>query len=254
MGHININSIRNKFNMLTIMINGNTDIFMLLETKVDSSFTNAQFVIEGYAPPFRFDRNCHGGRILLFITEDIPAKMLSATCTNDFKEFFVELNFLEKFLLCCFYNFHKSNISSHLISLGETFNIQMTKYDNFLTVEDFNSYLSEFAMSTFCETYHLQNLVKSPTCFKNPEKPSCIDLILTNCPKSSMNTQTVETGLSDFQKLTLTVLKIHYAKPSTKIAAYRDYKNFSDENFRSDFHNETGRFFSFLLLILTLSF
>ena len=82
--------------MLTIMINGNTDIFMLLETKVDSSFTNAQFVIEGYAPPFRFDRNCHGGRILLFITEDTPAKMLRATCTNDFEEFFVELNFLEK--------------------------------------------------------------------------------------------------------------------------------------------------------------
>ena len=60
-----------------------------------------------------------------------------------------------------------------------------------------------------------------------------------------MNTQTVETGLSDFQKLILTVLKIHYAKPSTKIAAYRDYKNFSDESFRSDFHNETGRYHHF---------
>ena len=60
-----------------------------------------------------------------------------------------------------------------------------------------------------------------------------------------MDTQTVETGLSDFQKLILTVLKIHYAKPSTKIAAYRDYKNFSDESFRSDFHNETGRYHHF---------
>lgn len=73
--------------MLTIMINDNTDIFMLSEMKVDSSFTNAQFAIEGYTPPFRFDRNCHGGRILLFITEDIPAKMLSATCKTILRNF-----------------------------------------------------------------------------------------------------------------------------------------------------------------------
>ena len=51
----------------------------------------------------------------------------------------------------------------------------MTKYGNFLIVGDFNSELLESAMGTFCETYHLQNLVKSPTCFKISEKPSYID-------------------------------------------------------------------------------
>lgn len=45
-GHININSVRNKFDRLTSMIKGNTDILMISETKLDSSFTNAQFVIE----------------------------------------------------------------------------------------------------------------------------------------------------------------------------------------------------------------
>ena len=34
---------------------------------------------------------------------------------------------------------------------------------------------------------------------------------------SFMKIQTVETGLSDFHKLTLTILKIHYEKPSRKI-------------------------------------
>ena len=37
----------------------------------------------------------------------------------------------------------------------------------------------------------------------------CIDLILTNLPKSFQHTQTIEIGLSDFHKLTLTVLKTH---------------------------------------------
>ena len=50
-------------------------------------------------------------------------------------------------------------------------------------------------MDTFCETYHLHNLVKSPASFKNPEKASCTDLILTNCPKLFMNTKRVESSV-----------------------------------------------------------
>ena len=42
--------------------------------------------------------------------------------------------------------------------------------------------------------------------FKNVENPSCIDLILTNRPKSFINATLVEMGLSDFHKMTITVL------------------------------------------------
>ena len=37
-------------------------------------------------------------------------------------------------------------------------------------------------MGEFCENYSLKHLVKEPTCFKNPDKPTCIDLMLTNKP------------------------------------------------------------------------
>ena len=140
---------------------------MVLETKLDSSFPNAQFVIEGYSPPY--DANFHGGGILFFIREDILARMRSTTLSNDFEGFFVVLNFRKKkFLYCCTYSSHKTNISSHLNSIGETMNIQMTKYSIFLIVGDFNSELSESAVSTFCEMYRLHNLVKSSTCSKTP--------------------------------------------------------------------------------------
>ena len=95
-GHININSARSKFDMLTFTKRDNTNIFMVSETKLNSSFTNAQFVIERYAPPFRYDRNCHVGGILLFIREDILAKMLSTASTNDFEVFFVDWKFWRK--------------------------------------------------------------------------------------------------------------------------------------------------------------
>ena len=83
----------------------------------------------------------------------------------------------------------------------------MCNYDIFLVIGDLNSEISEMAITQFCETYSHQNLVKDPTCYKNPSKPTCMDLILTNFPKSFQHTQTIETGLSDFRELTLIVVK-----------------------------------------------
>ena len=55
--------------------------------------------------------------------------------------------------------------------------------------------------------------------------PSFIDLLLTNCPKSLESALTMETGLSDFHKLVVTVLKVKHEKVLLKIIQYRDYKN-----------------------------
>ena len=46
--HLNINSLRNKFDYLIEQITGNIDILMISETKLDSSFPMGQFLINGY--------------------------------------------------------------------------------------------------------------------------------------------------------------------------------------------------------------
>ena len=108
-------------------------------------------------------------------------------------------------------------------------------YNNFLIVGDFSSEMTESAMENFCETYHLYNLIKDPTCFKNSDKPSRIDLLLTNFPKSLLKSQTLETGLSDFHKLT------HKLKQKPLVVTYRDYKNFSNEKFSSRTFKRNGK-------------
>ena len=107
----------------------------------------------------------------------------------------------------------------------------IASYDNFLVIGDLDSEISEMAMTEFFEIYNLQNLVKDPTCYKNPSKLTCINLILTNFPKSFQYTQTTETGLSDFPKLTLAVLKTHFPRLKPNILNYRDYKGFVTINF-----------------------
>jgi len=99
---------------------------------------------------------------------------------------------------------------------------------------DFNSEPTESCLNEFMNIYGLQNLIHDATCFKNPDNPSCIDLILTNHPKCFQNSQTVETGLSDFHKSTLTVLKMHFKKQNAKIILYRDFRHFCSQAFHEN--------------------
>ena len=45
---------------------------------------------------------------------------------------------------------------------------------------DFNVNLSHSSMKEFCDLNGFKNLINEMTCYKNSEKPTCIDLILTN--------------------------------------------------------------------------
>ena len=89
-------------------------------------------------------------------------------------------------------------------------------------------------METFCEFYGLKNLIKVPTCYQNPQNPSCIDLILTNSPLSFQSSGVIETGLSDFHKMTVTVIGTNFQKLDPKIIRYRDYRKYCNYNVRQD--------------------
>ena len=54
-GHLNINSISNKFDTMKQMLMHDLDIFMVTETRLDDSFPVSQFNVEGFGSPFRLD-------------------------------------------------------------------------------------------------------------------------------------------------------------------------------------------------------
>ena len=226
--HLNINSLRNKFDMLADIVMEKIDILCISETKLDDSFPSSNFIIKGFSPPYRRDRkNCGscGGGIIIFVRSDIPSKLLTSfEVTDDNECIFVEINLHKtKWLIGNFYNPHKNLIRNRITFLGKCMDHYLPKYDNLLLLGDFNSEMSEPIMEAFCGNYNLKNLVNENTCFKNPENPSCIDLMLTNRYRKFHNTLVVETGLSDFHKMTITVLKKFYEKKKPKIISYRDY-------------------------------
>ena len=128
-GHININSIRNKFESSVKYVDNNLEILMISEKKIGDTFPESQFLIQGFSTPYRLDRTARGGGILLYIRRDIPSKILKKITVNkSFEGFFVELNLRsKKWLLGCSYNPHLDKLCKdyeNIILQGE-FNLKL---------------------------------------------------------------------------------------------------------------------------------
>ena len=61
--------------------------------------------------------------------------------------------------------------------------------------------------------------------------------MLTNRKSSFQDSITIETGLSDHHKMTLSVLKTFFRKKDPKIVNYRSYKKFNENLFRDELKN-----------------
>ena len=73
-GHLDINSIRNKFDTLDNIIKA-FDIFLISESKLDNTFLINQFTIGGYKV-FRRDRKRFESGLILYINENIPLNLV----------------------------------------------------------------------------------------------------------------------------------------------------------------------------------
>ena len=62
--------------------------------------------------------------------------------------------------------------------------------------------------------------------------------MLPNKNRSFQTSCAIETGLSDFHKMAVSILKYYFAKAELKVIFYGDYKNFSNESFRSIITNK----------------
>ena len=174
--HLNINLIRNKFELLSVQIKASVDVLMISETKIDDSFLVGQLLIGGFCAPYS---SAH------LITGDI----------NPIGSVSVELNLRNnKWLIDCSYNPHKSLIGNHLDAVSKTLDLHSSTFDKIILLPNFNTEIDEKYMQSFCDNYSLKSLIRQPICYKIFEKLICIDLVLTNMPCSFQNTCVIKEG------------------------------------------------------------
>ena len=113
----------------------------------------------------------------------------------------------------------------------------LSKYDNITLAGDLNidelgpsSNSSKNYLPNIKDIFGLTNLIKEPTCFKS-QNSTLLDLILTNRPRSFMQSQNFETELSDCHKLACIILRASFQKLLPKIIKYRDQIDFKKSFF-----------------------
>ena len=150
----------------------------------------------------------------------------------------VELNLRkQKWLIFFCYNPHKHTIKDHLQQIKDAIDFYSKSYENIILIVGFNVEISDSHVDSFCTISHLKSLIKEPTCYRNPEKPTCIDLISTNCPRQFQAMLTLETGLSDFHKMTVAASKSEFSHQKPKMISNRNYQHFDRNNVEKEFKN-----------------
>ena len=136
------------------------------------------------------------------------------------------------------YNPHKSLIGNHLDTVSKKLDLHSSTYDKIILLGCFNTKIDEQRMQSFCDNYPLKSLIRQAT-YKNFEKKTqpYIDLILTNMSRSFQSAYVIETGLSNFHLMTLTVMRKKFRKDKPRIINYRPYNDFSNEYYRKCLFN-----------------
>ena len=137
-GHLNINSIRNKFDTLDNIVKA-FDIFLISESKLDNTFPINQFTMGGYKV-FRGDYNRFGGGLILYINENISCKPLSNhPMFSDLELMAFELHQSKrKWPFLGIYKPPSQNDIEFLRRISLILDYYLPKYEKFVVIGDFN--------------------------------------------------------------------------------------------------------------------
>ena len=147
--HLNVNSLRNKFISIEELIKSKLDIFLVSETKVNHSFTNQQFAIDGYKTNRR-DRKNIGGGLLFYMNENIPCRELTTEqIDTNFEIIFLEITLrTRKWLVIGLYKPPNQKEEYFKKNLGVVLNNYFSKYEHILlgdvNLTTSNKYLADF--------------------------------------------------------------------------------------------------------------
>ena len=186
-------------------------VSIVTETKLDDSFQEVQFCIDGFSIPYRLDRNMNGGGFMIYVRDDIPTKMLPKHhLPGDIEAAFIELKFWKcTWLLCETYLPPSQNHNNFFDNIDKGLDVYFTN-EKVALADGFNAYVREKLCNACLYQHKVTFINKNLTCYKNPNSPNCIDHILTNSPKIFLKTEMVFQGFSDFHKLVLSVFNLHF--------------------------------------------
>ena len=142
-------------------------MFFLNETKLDETFPNNQFQIEGYKN-FRLDRSCYGGGVCLYFSQDIAARRVECNSLSNIESICLELSLRKrKWLVISIYKPPSYNEDAFIKRLFSCLTNVTKEFENIVLLGDFNMTARNTKLEQLLNTFSSESLITSPTCFKS---------------------------------------------------------------------------------------
>ena len=125
----------------------------------------------------------------------------------------------------------------------QSLDMYSSQNEHFIVLGDFNVEMKNRDMEEFCKDYNLKSFIQVPTCYKSPNNLQCTDITLKNSQRSFQISYAIETSLSDFHRMTVTVMKASFRKLKPKIINYRNYKRFCNKSYWNELVTEFSKLF-----------
>ena len=127
--YININSIGNKLTLLSDLLLNQVDLLAIGETKLDESFPNSQFVLDGFKKPYRLDKTSNSGGLLLYIRSNLPSRELKDfLCPTSLQAIPIEMTLKDrKWLIIVVYNPYSYLGSDFINNLSDLLDFYLKK-------------------------------------------------------------------------------------------------------------------------------
>ena len=240
-GHLNINSLRNKFTAVQdVLSRGLIDIFALCETKLDDSFPSSQFSVCNFKC-YRNDRDSHGGGVMMYVRSDIPhyrradiegiigknggVEVLIVECT---------IKTHEKWIIIAGYKPPSIPVTTFRHSFEILCDTVLRETENCIIMADFNvNFTLNSAFKRLCEELSLHNMIKHPTCDKG-NTPTLIDVILVSKPKRFSGELNTTCWLSDHHNIICAATKLHLPPMPQRRIFYRSMRSFDESKYIQD--------------------
>ena len=88
-----------------------------------------------------------------------------------------------------------------------------------------------------CDVFDLSNMIKGPTCFTSGNKPSLVDVFLTDNTSYVGKSFNLGCGLSDVHNLIGVQMKLDIPLCNPRWQTYRSFRNFDVENFNHELND-----------------
>lgn len=239
-GHLNVRSLFPSMVQFSSLINkNNLDIMTVSETWLNDDIPTNIIKIPNYRF-LRKDRQGRGGGVGIYVRESIKCKIVLEKfgCVEGVEHLWIELHFGRlNILLGVIYRVPTNNVVTFLQHIDDLLSFTMPQFENIIILGDFNidQSLDNVLADCMC-SYDFQQLISEPTRITTHSQ-KIIDLIFSNNCEFILNSGTINADSISDHRAVFCDLDIALPRSKPKFVTYRNFKNFSYDNFLVDLNH-----------------